>query len=160
MKITEGLCIGILARSAESELLRFAQEVAKYCRKRCMMSIAVYSAWMKVYAFCGFYGRACDLYPEIIASGLSPKRSCPGASCTSPCRTAGRSSRRRSRFEPQLDAQNYRLRSVPPAMTMVPTAPSSCWRSSRMDLAITISCWMLSLAGDLAHARELATTTR
>ena len=37
------------------------------------MSIAVYSAWMKVYAFCGFYGRACDLYPEIITSGLTPE---------------------------------------------------------------------------------------
>ena len=73
MKITEGLCIGIFARSAESELLRCAQEVAKYCRKRwCMMSIAVHRALMKVYSYCCCYGRACDLYPQIIASGLTP----------------------------------------------------------------------------------------
>ena len=54
VKITEGLCVGILARSAESELLRFAEEVAKYCREKRMMSIAVYSALTKVYAYCDF----------------------------------------------------------------------------------------------------------
>ena len=43
-------CVCILARNAESKFLRFAEEVAKHCREKCMMSIAVYSALMKVYA--------------------------------------------------------------------------------------------------------------
>ena len=54
VKITEGLCLGILARSTESKFLCFAEEVAKYCREKCMMAIAVYGALMKVYAYCCF----------------------------------------------------------------------------------------------------------
>ena len=108
MKITEGLCIGILARSAESELLRFAQEVAKYCRKRCMMSIAVYSAWMKVYAYCGFYGRACDPYAEIIASGLTPEAIMYGRLMRFSVQHGRKElSQELSRLAPQLEAQNY-----------------------------------------------------
>ncbi len=47
VKLTEGLCIGILARSTESNFLCFAEEVAKYCREKCMMAIAVYGAVLK-----------------------------------------------------------------------------------------------------------------
>ena len=54
VKITEGLCIGILARSAESKLLRFAEEVAKYCREKCMMAIAVYGALLKAMPIVAF----------------------------------------------------------------------------------------------------------
>ncbi len=109
MKITEGLCIGIFARSAESELLRCAQEVAKYCRKRwCMMSIAVYSALMKVYAYCCCYGRACDLYPQIIASGLTPDAIMYGCLMrVSVQRGRKELSQELSRLAPQLDTQNY-----------------------------------------------------
>ncbi len=71
VKITEGLCMGILARSTESKFLCFAEEVAKYCREKCMMAIAMYGAWMWVYAYCCFYGRACDPYPQVIASSFT-----------------------------------------------------------------------------------------
>ena len=47
VKITEGLCMGILARSTESKFLCFAEEVAKHCREKCMMAIAMYGAWMR-----------------------------------------------------------------------------------------------------------------
>jgi hypothetical protein len=42
VKITEGLCIGILARSAESKLLRFAEEVAKYYREKSVMKLRLF----------------------------------------------------------------------------------------------------------------------
>merc|ERR1719464_580276 len=36
------------------------------------MTVSTYSALMKVYAFCGLYDRACDLYGELLEQGLEP----------------------------------------------------------------------------------------
>ena len=151
MKISEGLCIGIFARSAESELLRCAQEVAKYCRKRwCMMSIAVYSALMKVYAYCCCYGRACDLYPQIIASGLTPDAIMYGCLMRFSAQ-CGRTelSQELSRLAPQLDTQNYtsliraagRDKDTDRAFHLLEKFKGA---GDKVDLACTIACWMLS----------------
>jgi len=72
IRISEGLCVGLLARCAESKFLRFAEEVARFVRGRDGMTLAVYSSLMKVYAYCGMYDKACDLYAQIIAAGLEP----------------------------------------------------------------------------------------
>merc|ERR1719476_945149 len=72
VRISEGLCVGLLARCAESKFLRFAEEIARFVRGRDGMSIAVYSALMKVYAYCGMYDKACDLYGQIRSDGLEP----------------------------------------------------------------------------------------
>lgn len=72
LRISEGLCVAIIARCAESRFLRLAEAVVKYVRSRLSISIAVYSALMKVYAFCNMYDKACDLYDDILKDGLEP----------------------------------------------------------------------------------------
>jgi len=71
-RISEGLCVGLLARCADAKFLRFAEEIVRHVRMREGMSIAVYSALMKVYAYCGMYDRACDLYDRICEDNLEP----------------------------------------------------------------------------------------
>eukprot|EP00928_Gymnodinium_smaydae_P086946 TRINITY_DN7132_c0_g2_i1.p1 TRINITY_DN7132_c0_g2~~TRINITY_DN7132_c0_g2_i1.p1 ORF type:complete len:1109 (-),score=316.76 TRINITY_DN7132_c0_g2_i1:71-3229(-) len=71
-QITEGLCVGLLARSAEPKFLRFAEIIFKYAKANLKLSVNLYSALMKVYAFCGNYDDACDLYQQLIDDGLEP----------------------------------------------------------------------------------------
>eukprot|EP00933_Yihiella_yeosuensis_P054402 TRINITY_DN5282_c0_g3_i1.p1 TRINITY_DN5282_c0_g3~~TRINITY_DN5282_c0_g3_i1.p1 ORF type:complete len:1031 (+),score=238.56 TRINITY_DN5282_c0_g3_i1:262-3354(+) len=70
--ISEGLCVGLLARCAESKFLPFAEEIVKFRRRTDGMTIALYSALMKVYAFSHLYSKACDLYSDILEDGLEP----------------------------------------------------------------------------------------
>merc|ERR1719222_1840867 len=37
-----------------------------------MMSLAVYKTLMKVYACCGLFDKACDLYQQVLADGIQP----------------------------------------------------------------------------------------
>ena len=37
-----------------------------------VMTLAIYSALMKVYAYSGLYERACDLYEDIQKDGIAP----------------------------------------------------------------------------------------
>eukprot|EP00928_Gymnodinium_smaydae_P033253 TRINITY_DN23865_c0_g2_i2.p1 TRINITY_DN23865_c0_g2~~TRINITY_DN23865_c0_g2_i2.p1 ORF type:complete len:1066 (+),score=249.23 TRINITY_DN23865_c0_g2_i2:140-3337(+) len=71
-QVSEGLCVGLLARSAEPKFLRFAELVYKYAKANLKMSVNLYSALMKVYAFCGDYNAACDLYESLKQDGLEP----------------------------------------------------------------------------------------
>jgi len=107
-RISEGLCVGLLARSADSKFLRFAEEVVAFVRKRDGMSIVVYSALMKVYAYSGLYDKACDLYDQITADGLEPDSMMYGClmKFAAEC---GRTdlSRTLSEKSPTLDVQNY-----------------------------------------------------
>lgn len=73
--ISEGLCVGLLARCAEGKFLSFAEEIIRFVRAGgagAGMTIAVYSGLMKVYAYSGMYGKACDLYDQIRSDGLEP----------------------------------------------------------------------------------------
>ncbi|CEM21771.1 unnamed protein product [Vitrella brassicaformis CCMP3155] len=70
--LSEGTCVGVIALCAESQNLKLAEEVVSYLRSAHRMSLAVYSALMKVYAYAGSYGRACDLYESVLADGLEP----------------------------------------------------------------------------------------
>eukprot|EP00930_Biecheleria_cincta_P026220 TRINITY_DN1850_c0_g1_i1.p1 TRINITY_DN1850_c0_g1~~TRINITY_DN1850_c0_g1_i1.p1 ORF type:complete len:1082 (+),score=225.96 TRINITY_DN1850_c0_g1_i1:218-3247(+) len=70
--ISDGLCVGLLARCAEGKFLSFADEIVTYVRASHGMSIAAYSALMKVYAYSGLYSKACDLYDTIRKDGLEP----------------------------------------------------------------------------------------
>lgn len=72
VNISEGLCVGILARCADSKFLDFATEVFAFCSSRGSLSIALYSALMKVYAFSNMFDKACDLYDQVLADGLEP----------------------------------------------------------------------------------------
>lgn len=72
LRVSEGLCVGLLARCAEAKFLTFAEEVARFVRGSNGMTIACYSTLMKVYAHCGLHEKACDLYAEMRADGLEP----------------------------------------------------------------------------------------
>lgn len=73
-RISEGTCVGILARCAESKNLRLTEEVMIYVRNNMKMTISLYSALMKVYAYSGMYDKACDIYEQIKAEGLEPDK--------------------------------------------------------------------------------------
>jgi len=72
LPVSEGLCVGLLTRCAESQFLVFANKIIEFARANFQMTITLYSALMKVYAYCGMYDAACDLYPEILRAGLEP----------------------------------------------------------------------------------------
>jgi len=72
VNITEGLCVGLLARCADSKFLTFAEEIADYVRTSKLCSLSFYGSLMKVYAHSGLPGKATDLYDELIANGLEP----------------------------------------------------------------------------------------
>lgn len=108
VRVSEGLCVGLLARCAETKFLRFAEEVVKFARGRGGMTIAVYSALMKVYAYCGMYDKACSLYDQIREDGLEPDAMMYGCLMKFSVE-CGRTdlSRELSERAPCLDIQNY-----------------------------------------------------
>jgi len=69
---SEGLCGCLLARCSESQNLRFAEAITEYCRSRSLMTLSLFKTLMKVYACCGKYELACDLYEQVLAAGLQP----------------------------------------------------------------------------------------
>jgi pentatricopeptide repeat protein len=107
-RISEGLCVGLLARCAESKFLRFAEEIVRYVREHGGMSIAVYSALMKVYAYCDMYDKACDLYAQLKEQGLEPDSMMYGCLMKFAVE-CGRTELSEKLFSaaPQLDIQNY-----------------------------------------------------
>lgn len=106
--ISEGLCVGLLARCAEKKFLCFAEEIVSFCQSRQGMTVYVYSALMKVYAHSGHYDKACDLYGQLLADGLEPDLMMYGClmKFAAEC---GRTelSRQLSEKAPSLDIQNY-----------------------------------------------------
>lgn len=73
LRFTEGFCVGILTRCADSKFLRLAEEVARRARsQRGKMTVTSYSALMKVYSYTGMYSKACDIYDELCRDGLQP----------------------------------------------------------------------------------------
>ena len=63
---------GTHRQRCEAKYLHFVDEIVKYARANSGMTIARYSALMKVYAYCDMYGKACDLYECIHQHGLQP----------------------------------------------------------------------------------------
>jgi pentatricopeptide repeat protein len=108
VRISDGLCIGLLARCADTKFLRFAEEIVGFIRGRNGMSIASYSALMKVYAYCGMYDKACDLYAQIRDEGLEPDSMMYGCLMKFSVE-CGRTELSRELFDksPSLDIQNY-----------------------------------------------------
>jgi len=108
LRISEGLCIGLLVRCADSKFLRFAEEIVSFVRARSRMTIPCYSAFMKVYAFCGMYDKACDLYAQIRVDGLEPDGLMYGCLMKFAVE-CGRTELSRELFDksPALDIQNY-----------------------------------------------------
>jgi len=108
VRISEGLCVSILARSAESKFLRFAEEVWRFVKARGAASIAAYSALMKVYAYSGMYDKACDLYDQIRADGVEPDATMYGCLMKFAVE-CGRTdlAQQLSERVPSLDIQNY-----------------------------------------------------
>merc|ERR1719359_2390938 len=106
--ISDSLCVGLIARCADSKFLRFAEEVVKHVRSQGKMTISAYSALMKVYAYSGMYDKACDLYAQLRAEGLEPDAMMYGCLMKFSVE-CGRTDLSRELFDksPQLDIQNY-----------------------------------------------------
>ncbi|CAL1131864.1 unnamed protein product [Cladocopium goreaui] len=69
---SEMFVVRLLARCAKNKFLIFAEEIMMYAQKSNAMTLSIYSALMKVYAFSGLYERACDLYEDIQKDGIEP----------------------------------------------------------------------------------------
>jgi pentatricopeptide repeat protein len=108
LRNSEGLCVGLLARCADSKFIRFAEEIVTYIRANDGMTISCYSALMKVYAYCGMYDKACDLYSQIREEGLEPDSMMYGCLMKFAVE-CGRTDLSRELFDksPSLDIQNY-----------------------------------------------------
>jgi len=162
MHISEGLCVGLLARCADSKFLRFAEEVVTFMRARSGMTIASYSALMKVYAYSGMYDKACDLYAQIRSEGLEPDSLMYGCLMKFSVE-CGRTELSRELFEksPSVDIQNYmsliraagRDKDVPRAFAVLEKLKNS---GVSVDVA-AYNCVLDACvsAGDLKRARAL-----
>jgi len=72
LPLSENACAGVLVRCANGKFTSFAEALVKHFKSREKMTISLYSCLMKVYAYAGQYGEACDLYDAIRADGLEP----------------------------------------------------------------------------------------
>merc|ERR1719476_189820 len=131
------------------------------------MTIAVYSALMKVYAYCSMFDKACDLYDQICADGLEPDAMMYGCLMKFSVE-CGRTklSRELSERAPSLDIQNYmsliraagRDRDVNRAFTVLERL-----RVSGVPLDIAAYNCVLDVcvsAGDMKRARQLVEVMR
>mmetsp|Transcript_162355 Transcript_162355/g.311713 ORF Transcript_162355/g.311713 Transcript_162355/m.311713 type:complete len:1014 (+) Transcript_162355:137-3178(+) len=167
LRISEGLCVGLLARCAETKYLRFAEEIVKHVRARDAMTISVYSALMKVYAYSGKYSKACDLYDEIIAQGMEPDAMMYGCLMKFSVE-CGRTDLSRELFSkaPSLDIQNYmslikaagRDKDIDRAFQVLQKLKET---SMKLDVAV-YNCVLDACvtAGDMPRARELVAEMR
>ncbi len=71
-KPTDSTLVGLLLLCADARFLRLAEKVAQSARDMKLTSLPFYSAWMRVYAYCGLYEKACGLYEQLTADGLEP----------------------------------------------------------------------------------------
>eukprot|EP01067_Filipodium_phascolosomae_P001540 Filipodium_phascolosomae@DN2007_c0_g1_i1.p1 len=69
---SEGTNVGVISLCAESQFVRLAEHVFNYLRANKEMTLSVYSAMMKVYAYAGMYTRACELYNQLNEDGIQP----------------------------------------------------------------------------------------
>ncbi|CAJ1407714.1 unnamed protein product [Effrenium voratum] len=72
MFLSEGFCGLVLSRCGEAHHIRLAEVVQRYLRDRKMTTLATYKTLMKVFATCDLLSRACDLYDDILADGITP----------------------------------------------------------------------------------------
>mmetsp|Transcript_123607 Transcript_123607/g.227777 ORF Transcript_123607/g.227777 Transcript_123607/m.227777 type:complete len:1019 (+) Transcript_123607:145-3201(+) len=167
VRISDRLCVGLLARSAETKFLRFAEEIVKVVRKRDGMTLAVYSALMKVYAYSGMYDKACDLYDQIIAQGMEPDNVMYGCLMKFAVE-CGRTDLSRDLFSkvPTFDIQHYmsliraagRDKNIDRAFQVLQKLKES---GVTADLAV-YNCVLdvCVSAGDMSRARELIAEMR
>lgn len=162
VRVGDGLCVGLIARCAEAKFLRFAEEVMQYTRQQGTTTLAVHSAMMKVYAFCGMYDKACDVYQDILDDGLEPDAVMYGCLMKFAVE-CGRTelSWKISQVAPQLDIQNYmsliraagRDRNVERAFELLERLKAT---GATLDVAV-YNCVLSACvsAGALDRAREL-----
>jgi len=72
LRISDGLCVSLISRCAVPKFRRFAEDVVTFSRARSKMTLNMYSALMKVYAYEGLFEAACRLYDQLQAEGLEP----------------------------------------------------------------------------------------
>ena len=106
---TDSTLVGIfVVVCADARFLRLAERVATAAREAGLMSLPLYSAWMRVYAYCGLFDKACDLYDMLIEDGLEPDATMYGCLMKFAV-DCGRSDLSTALFKkaPVVDIQNY-----------------------------------------------------
>lgn len=69
---SEGLCGNLLSRCGDAGNLDFAECIVTYLRGRSGMTLRIFKTLMRVYARCGKFDLACDLYEQVLEAGLEP----------------------------------------------------------------------------------------
>jgi pentatricopeptide repeat protein len=165
---TEGLCGSLLARCAESQNVRLAEQIAGYLRTRSMTTLATYKTLMKVYACGGMYEKACDLYDQVVADGLEPDHVMYGCLVKFAVK-CGRTAFSHDIFEKVKggDIQNYmwliraagRDGNVDKALELLRRLQSS--QAEGLDIAVYNCTLDVCVSnGDMVHAQELITEMR
>jgi len=68
---SEGTLVGLISVCADAKDVKFAERVAQYFReKNGHLSLAMYSALMKVYSQARLFQKACDLYEPLLQDGV------------------------------------------------------------------------------------------
>jgi pentatricopeptide repeat protein len=163
-RISDSFCVGLLAKCAEVKFLRFAEDVVRYVQGRNSMTLVMYSALMKVYAYSGLYDKACDLYPKMIEQGLEPDSVMYGCLMKFSVE-CGRTDLSRELFDkaPSLDIQNYmsmmraaaRDRDVDRAFAILEKLKAAGIKADKAAYNCVLDA--CSTAGDMDRARQLMT---
>lgn len=167
IRISEPMSIGLLTRCADAKFLKLAEEVFRYWKGKGAMTMPLYSALMKVYAFSGMYDKACDLYDRLKEDGLEPDHTMYGCLMKFAVE-CGRTqlSQELSEMVPNLDIQNFmslmraagRDRDVARGMNVL-----ARWNDSGVSL--DVAAWNCCLdvcimAGDIKSGRALVEDMR
>jgi pentatricopeptide repeat protein len=163
-RISDSFCVGLLAKCAEHRFLRFAEEIVRFVQAKNGMTLVMYSALMKVYAYCGLYDKACDLYPRMCKQGLEPDSVMYGCLMKFSVE-CGRTDLSRELFDkaPSLDIQNYmslmraaaRDRDVDRAFAILEKLKAAGIKADKAAYNCVLDA--CSTAGDMDRARELMT---
>eukprot|EP00929_Paragymnodinium_shiwhaense_P036290 TRINITY_DN19467_c0_g1_i1.p1 TRINITY_DN19467_c0_g1~~TRINITY_DN19467_c0_g1_i1.p1 ORF type:complete len:834 (+),score=264.68 TRINITY_DN19467_c0_g1_i1:192-2693(+) len=72
LRMSDGLCVGLVARCAAPRFREFAEALVSSRRAKGGLTLNMYSALMKVYAFDRQFDKAMASYEELLAEGLEP----------------------------------------------------------------------------------------
>jgi len=68
---TETFLVALISTCADAKHIQMAERAAQYCReKRGRLSLAMYSALMKVYSHAKMFHKACDLHEQLVTDGI------------------------------------------------------------------------------------------
>eukprot|EP00928_Gymnodinium_smaydae_P043699 TRINITY_DN29233_c0_g1_i2.p1 TRINITY_DN29233_c0_g1~~TRINITY_DN29233_c0_g1_i2.p1 ORF type:complete len:1056 (+),score=154.08 TRINITY_DN29233_c0_g1_i2:205-3372(+) len=70
--LSEGFCVNLLTRCAESKFVRFAETLVGHIRSSAGMSLSLYGALVKVYLRTGLSEKLCEVYELMRGDSIEP----------------------------------------------------------------------------------------